>query len=237
MSKNLIYHVAINFEVTQASVDSWGWYAKKYGHDFKVIDTPTPYKNRSPHWERYTVMERFPDYDNYLYVDADSIVSWNAPDFFEELASDRLYVVTEGSSLEWITNSIKGYQPFFPDVDLDWHGYFATGFLKFTSLMADHFAKFLDIHDKNADLINQMQLKTLRKGFDQTPFNYFVKQQEIPLTLIHPKYSLAGLVKRDILWNGMFTELGYVWQLNGISTEQRLDISNQLWNQIKENYE
>lgn len=235
--KNLIYIVAINFDVNNHSAKAWEYYCKKTNCDFKIIDTPSA-PNRAPHWERYTVIERYPEYDNYIYVDADALVKWDCPDLFELLSEDKLYAVKDIGSLEWTYNSILGYQSLFPTTEVKWWEYFTTGFLKFSKSHKDLFKSFIDFYSQNEDLINQMQYQTLRKGFDQTPFNYMVKKTNTDIKIIPEIFSLGHLIKKDIYHNGMFLNIpAFIWQFNGIAKEHLPSTMEQIWNHVKEMYQ
>jgi len=234
--KNLVYIVAINMDVNNHAKLAWESYCRKHNLDFKII-TESSDNRMAPHWERYTVIERYPDYDNYLYVDADALVKWDAPNFFEELPYNKMYAVQDIGSLEWTANSIKGYQDLFPKTEIKWWDYFTTGFLKFNKKHRLKLREFIKFHQENEFEINNRQYNTLRKGFDQTPFNYFVKQENIEYELAPAVFSLAHLHKKDIFQNGMFVELGYIWQFNGIPHEHREQIMEHIWNTYKENYE
>ncbi len=233
--ENLVFIVAIGMECSKYSRLTWEWYADKYDCDFKVIKESSD-KNMAPHWERYTVMERYPDYDNYIYVDADAMVSWRAPDLFKDLEGRGIYAVKDLGSLEWIIHSIEGYQHFFPDVTINWWDYLATGFLKFDSSQRKLFQKFIDFHKENEEEINDLQYRTLRKGFDQTPFNYFCAHYAVAVQELPPVYSLSHLKKKDIFFNGMFTRAGHVWQFNDVDYDSREEVMKGIWKQIKNNY-
>lgn len=237
INNNLIYIVAIGMDVHEGIIKSWEYYCNKYGIDFEIIKDSL-YDKRSPHWERYTIFQRFPDYKNYIYVDADALVHWNAPDFFEKLKEfDNLCVVKDVGSLEWVYNSILGYKHFFPTINLTWDNYFNTGFMKFSHKHKKYFEDFLEFHDKNEEELNRLQYYTLKKGFDQTPFNYFTIDQEIEYNLISGYYSLAYLYKKGILRNLWFLQIPcYIWQFNDIPKDQLNDIVGLSWKKIKHKY-
>lgn len=233
--RNLIYIVAIGIEVDSHVKKAWEYYCNKYGIDFKIItESTTP--DWAPHWERYTVMERYPDYDNYIYVDADALVRWDAPNFFEKLPYNKIYAVQDIGSLEWTENSIRGYKDMFPDVNLEWWDYFTTGFLKFNKKHRMLLKDFVKLYEDNIKEFNSRSYRTLLKGFDQTPFNYFIQQVGVEYELAPPVFSLAHLHKKDIYSNGMFIELGYIWQFNGIPHEARNAIITHIWETYKDLY-
>lgn len=234
--KNLVYVVAINMDVKKNCILAWSSYCKRYGCDFRVISESSE-ERMAPHWERYTVMELYPDYDNYLYVDADAIVHWDAPNFFEILNKDHLYAVKDIGSLEWTYNSIEGYQDLFPHTHFNWWEYVTTGFLKFNKTHKQLFKDFINFHKDNITEINDRQYKTLRKGFDQTPFNYFIRREGYKFETIPEVFSLGHLIKKDIFHNGMFLNIpAHIWQFNGMPKDQLPEIMNQVWQHIKEKY-
>jgi hypothetical protein len=236
MNKNLIYIVAINFDVKEHVAKAWEYYCKKYNCDFKIIETAS-IENMAPHWERYTVMERYPQYENYIYVDADALVKWDCPNLFELLSEDKFYIVKDIGSLEWTYNSIMGYQDLFPDITVSWWEYVTTGFLKFSIKHRMFFKKFIEFHKSNDQTINDRQYQTLRKGFDQTPFNYFLKQEEQDIIVLPEVFSLGHMHKKDIFNNGMFLNMpAYIWQFNGIPKEQLPIVLSQIWNHINHQY-
>jgi len=236
--KNLVYIVAIGMEVKEHTEKAWKFYCEKYNCDFKVI-TKASRKNMAPHWERYTIFEKYPGYDKYLYVDADAMVKWDAPNFFETVhyTPSAIHAVKDIGSLEWVYNSILGYQDLFPNQDLKWWEYVTTGWLLFDNTLKDFFTKVMKFHAENNEELNLRQYNTLKKGFDQTPVNYLIRQENIQLKVLPEVFSLAHLHKKDIFQNGMFVNLpAYIWQFNGIPKEQLPYIMEQLWNHVKDQY-
>ncbi len=237
MNKNLIYIVAINFDLSKYSIKAWKYYCNKFNNiDFKVITTKSN-ENMAPHWERYTIFDRYPNYDNYLYVDADAIVRWDSPNFFKLLPKNKIYAVGENNSLEWVYNGILGYQDLFPDTKVNWWEYFASCFLKFDQSHKNLFQNFIKFFNKNQNEINKKQYETLKKGFDQTPFNYFIRQENYKFELIPEMYSVSHLIKKDIFYNGMFLNIPiYIWQFNAIPRNKRTELMKQIWGYIEKNY-
>jgi lipopolysaccharide biosynthesis glycosyltransferase len=237
-NNNLIYIVAIGIDLHEGIIKSWEYYCNKYNIDFKIIKNSL-YDKRSPHWERYTIFQRFPNYENYIYIDTDMLVHWNAPNFFKTLKQhDDLCVVKDTGSLEWVYNSILGYKHFFPTVNLTWDNYFNSGFIKFSKKHKKLFENFLKFHDENEEEINRLQYYTLKKGFDQTPFNYFVTDQNIKYNIISEYYSLGHLYKKGILKNLWFLQVPcYIWHFNEVPKNQLNNFFDLLWDRVKHKYE
>jgi lipopolysaccharide biosynthesis glycosyltransferase len=239
---NIVYIVAINWDLQTPAIESWKYWCNKYNHKLIVINKPiVDVKYMSPHWQRYYIYQILDkkniDYNKILYVDADAIVKWDAPNFFKYLETDNnLGVVKDYASLEWIQNGLNGYKYLFNNIELDWEEYFCTGFLLSTKQHKELYNEFLTFYNKNyKDFIN-LQYKTLKKGFDQTPFNLFCKLNNIKLQYLPNKFSLGSLNAKGILMNNMFINMGYIWQFNGVNYNIRKQIMNKTWNKIKDNY-
>lgn len=234
---NLVYTVAIGMDVREHAEKAWEHYCTQHNCDFKVIREPSR-ENMAPHWERYTVFERFPGYDNYIYCDADALVSWYCPDLFEALPDQKmLYVVKDLASLEWTWNSLQGYKDLFPETEVGWPEYFTTGFLKFDQSHRELFETILQFHEDNKEELNRRQYQTLRKGFDQTPVNYIVRQMQHDLYLLPEIFSLGHLHKKDVFQGGLFLTIpAYIWQFNGLPKEHLETIMKDIWNHVKNMY-
>lgn len=236
--KRLVYIVAIGMDVKEHAEKAWEHYCKRHGCDFEVIRESSR-EDMAPHWERYTVFERFPDYDEYIYCDADALVSWYCPNLFDLLPEqDMLYFVKDLASLEWVYNSIVGYEDMFSGVEVNWAEYFTTGFIKFSKEHAELFDLILRFHEDNKEELNRRQYQTLRKGFDQTPVNYLVRGYEYDFTLLPEIFSCGHLHRKDVLQNGMFLNVPtYIWQFNGIPKDQMKNLMNNIWEHVRKSYD
>jgi len=241
--KQLIYTVAkdrteraINdSELFTYTRPSWEFYCKKYNIDFFVI-TDDMFPDTSPHWFRYYIFDLKPGYDRYLYVDADIIVKWNAPNIFETFKNPKkLYVVKDNSGLSWIWEGIKIYKNLFPDTDVKWDEYFNSGVMLFSKNHQNLIEGFRDFYEDNTDIIREYR-ERYRKGFDQNIFNYFCKYHNINLEFISERWNLFHMIRREIFFNGYFVEMGYFWHLNGLDRNKQVSLVKQLWDQVKVNY-
>ena len=78
------------------------------------------------------------------------------------------------SNVGWVHQSIGIYQKFFPNVNFNWTTYFNSGFLIYNKKhqdLVETIKKFWTDNDKE---LYEIQ-KTKRKGNDQTPVNYIVR--------------------------------------------------------------
>ena len=193
-------------------------------------------ENTSPHWFRYWIFDLKPGYDRYMYIDTDIMAKWNAPNVFDECPEDEICAVKDNSGLSWIWEGIKGYQSFFPDVKLDWDKYFNSGVMVFSKQHEQLIRDFKQFYIDNQQVIEEYRVQ-LRKGFDQTIFNYFTIWYGKPVKLISERWNMFHLIRREVLGNGYFVEMGDFWHFNNLPRENQVNIIQNIWNQIKVNYE
>tara|TARA_B100000287_G_scaffold323286_1_gene307292 strand:+ start:2574 stop:3299 length:726 start_codon:yes stop_codon:yes gene_type:complete len=239
--KNIVYIVAINWKLQETSIKGWEYWCNKNDCDFYVIDEPVvDVKDMAPHWQRYYIYDILDnqniEYDNILYVDADAMVKWDAPNFFE-MSNGNLGVVKDFASYEWVWNGIKGYKQLFPTIDYDWNDYFCTSFLMSNKKHKQFYQDIISFYFKNQDKIQDLQYNTLKKGFDQTPVNYLTKLHNIELQYLPKQCHMGNLPQKYILQNGIFIEMGYTWGFNGMSDEEKDRIMKLVWEDVKGNYE
>ena len=242
MSRYLIYTLAVNtktrnvndtgiFETTKLS---WEHYCARHDIDFHVINK-APLDKGTPHWFRYFIFDEKPDYDKYLYIDSDVMVRWDAPNIFEEYTEDKLHVVRDNAGLGWIWEGIHLYKQIFENVALDWEKYFNSGVMMFSKEQESLINGFKEFYIKNVDIISDFQ-KHVRKGFDQTPFNYFNAFNETDIVYMSERFNLTHLARKEILQNNYFTDMGWFWHFNGLPRNTQQQFIEQLWATIKDNY-
>lgn len=240
--KTLIYTTAINTSdrvvddtvIFDTTKKSWEHYCKNHNIDFYVIDKEQ-HPNTSPHWFRYWIFDLKPDYDRYMYIDTDIMVKWDAPNIFEQFREDDMCAIKDNSGLSWIWEGINGYQTMFPDTKLDWDTYFNSGVLLFSKKHKQIIEDFKQFYIDNEEIVADYRNR-LRKGFDQTIFNYFTNWYGKPVKLISEKWNLFHMIKREILYNGYFLDMGYFWHFNGLDRNTQVQTLQQIWSQIEYNY-
>ena len=240
--KTLIYTTAVNTEdraindidIFNITKISWEHYCKRHNIDFYVIDEPQ-YETTSPHWFRYWIFDLKPNYDRYMYIDTDIMAKWDAPNIFEHCDEKNIYAVKDNSGLSWIWEGINGYQTMFPDTKLDWDRYFNSGVLVFSKKHRYLIEDFKQFYIDNKLVIEDYRAK-LRKGFDQTIFNYFLTWYDFKVNLISEKWNLFHMIRREILYNGYFIDMGYFWHFNGLDRNTQVQQIQQIWNNIENKY-
>ena len=128
MKKNILFFTALkandpNMNAYQEwALKSWTWYAKKYDLEMFILTEPL-YDTEwmRPTWQRWYVYDLLEandiEYNQVALIDIDTMVRWDTPNIFE-VAGNNYSGVKDDISLEWVSNSIWGYQKFFPDTEL-----------------------------------------------------------------------------------------------------------------------
>jgi hypothetical protein len=232
-NKKLIYMVAIdhessrikNSDYAQWSIASWELYCKKYGFDFVVIRES---QLTRPIWQKSMIYEHGHGYDFIGIVDSDTIVSPKTPDVSID-KDNGFYAVNDLCDLNWVMQSIKDRQRFFPNLELDLMKYFNAGVLFFSSDYLTLFKDFLQFVLENEQEIEKIQ----GGGKEQTLLNFFVQQRGINVKFMQSEWNLMSIHKKNMFTHNWqlnvdqtphFIKYAYVWHLTGFPIEQRAEI-------------
>ena len=111
----------------------------------------------------------------------------------------------------------------------------------------EFFDGFKKLYLDNTESFIKLQDEIVRKGNDQTPINYWLQINNIELNLDLPvAFNLTHLHRKEMLIHNwqlnddripFFIKYGYMWRLTGIPKDQRSQLSNQIWDMIRVNYE
>jgi SAM-dependent methyltransferase len=92
----------------------------------------------------------------------------------------------------------------------------------------------------------EMQDRTVMKGTEQTPLNYWLQMKNIDVKTNLPlPFKLTHLHGKDLLGSNwqlkedptpFFIKYGYIWFFNGIPKDQRTNIMMNTWNATKDYY-
>jgi len=252
MNYNAIYMVAIdhdnsNFKhsnFSEYSIKSWEYWCKKNNVDFHVI-TEHNKDYGYPIWNKLDVVDVCDKYEYVGIVDCDTMIKWDAPNIFEQI-DDRFVAWNDLDNLKWVYDSVKGYEPFF-NFELDMTKYVNSGVIIFNKSHRNFFESFKQLYLDNSEKFIILQDKEVRKGTEQTPFNYWLQKNEIELNLEMPvTWKLTHLHRKEMLgpnWQlkedniPFFIKHGYLWFFTGFEKMQRSQLMTQVWNMVKHNYE
>ena len=246
MSKRVVFMTVMDgapdtLDYKEWCFKTWSWWCKKNDVQLFVLDQELQDKTiMKPTWQRWHVFEVLEangiECDQVALVDIDTMIRWDAPNFFDTIPSDGFGAVVDDSYIEWTHNSIKGYKHLFPTVDFDWTDYFNCGFIVLSKEQKELCKTITDFYYENEEHLRDLQHNTLKKGSDQTPVNYLVRREGHTINYLNKKFNTTHLHMRGVLQGGLFVECGYIWHFNGFEKTLRNNIMRDTWNIIKENY-
>ena len=262
MSKNVVFWVGVKnqhysekyggWEWMDISRKTWEYWCKKHDVIFFPFEEPIndDLVNYRINWQKSIYCfdlldEAGIDYDQIFLVDATCMVKWDMPNIFE-LTDNKFTAWRETDNLNWVYDSVRGYEEFF-SYKLNKHNYFSSGVIIFNKSHKDIFLDFKDLYLNNTEEFVELQDKTVRKGTEQTPLNYWVQKNNVELNLDLPfSYKLTHIHRKDMFkpnWQlnedstPFFIKYGYNWVFNGIPKNQRTEVMSQTWGFVKDNYD
>ena len=260
--KNVVFWVGVKNEHYAEKYGGWEWmdisrktweyWCEKHDVIFFPMEKPLndDLVNYRINWQKSIYCfdlldEAGIDYDQIFLADATCMVKWDMPNIFE-LTDHKFTAWRETDNLNWVYQSIKGYEDFFC-YDLNKYDYFSSGVIIFNKSHKDIFLEFKDLYLNNVDKFVELQDKIVRKGTEQTPLNYWVQKNAVELNLDLPfSYKLTHIHRKDMFKNNwqlqedttpFFIKYGYNWVFNGIPKDQRTEVMSQVWDLVKHNYD
>jgi hypothetical protein len=232
------------------SIKSWQYWCDKNNYKLVIYDEPsisdlTKYRITVQRWfDIFNFLDNNGiEYDKIAMIDASSIPRWDLPDFFE-LADDRMVVGREMDNLRWVYESVQGYKDFFDGFELNISKYFCCQFVIFNKSHRDFFVKFKEKYLDNIEELTSLY-KSIKRGTDQTPFNYMVQMNDIELKFLPFEYRISHLSRKELLnhnWQlnedttPFFIKYAKLWFFSGFDKRIRNDLMIQTWDMIKHNY-
>ena len=198
MSKNVVFWVGVKNEQYSEKYGGWEWmdisrktweyWCKKHDVVFFPFEKPINDNlvNYRINWQKSIYCfdlldEAGIDYDQIFLADATCMVKWDMPNVFE-LTDNKFTAWRETDNLNWVYDSVKGYEDFF-SYELNKYDYFSSGVIIFNKSHKDIFLKFKDLYLNNTEEFVELQDKIVRKGTEQTPLNYWVQKNGVELNL------------------------------------------------------
>ena len=262
MKKNVIYWVGVinsehkdkygDYDYFEYSKNTWKHFCERFDCHFIELNQPIEndlFKFRI-NWQKAIFVfdeleKRNIEYDQIALVDSSCMYKWDAPNFFE-LTEKKFVGWRDVDNMRWTNDSIVGYKDFFGDFELDRTKYINSGFIIFNEEHKNFIKSFKQLYYDNVDEFCQLQDKTVKKGTEQTPLNYWLQINEIETKTDLPiAFKLTHLHRKEMFGNNWqlkedstpyFIKYGYNWIFNGIPKDQRSQIMKQTWDAIKHNY-
>ena len=236
MKKNIVFIVDVKLPGKQQEVgrwaetrsdpykfciDSWKHWCKKNDCELFILnDLILPHEEMPISWQRYYIFDLLEanniEYDQILYVDADTIVHPDCPNVFETSERKFCFVHNEGR-YDWILRSIENYSKhFFDGYMIPWYYYFDSGMLIFNETHKEFFKMIIDFfHTNRENLLNAE--KTWHAGTDQTPVNFLVHLNNIDYKVLPYEYNMVDMCRKEILNDELtMTKIGWIYHFNCI---------------------
>ena len=202
-------------------IDSWKRWCDKNDCELFVLDEEVlPHSQMPVSWQRYYVFDLLEaneiDYDQVMYVDADTIPHPDCPNVFEMSDRKFCFVHNEGS-YDWILRSIENYSKYFFDgYMIPWCDYFDSGMMIFNKDHKEFFAKIIEFFHDNRENLLEVESKW-HAGTDQTPVIYLTHIEGIDYKKLPYEYNMCDMFRKELLNDEMtFTKCGWIYQYNSI---------------------
>ena len=234
--KNVVFIVDITLKGSQREVGRWAetrsdpyvfctkawkkWCDKNDCELFVLNEEVLPHSTMPVSWQRYYVFDLLEEsgieYDQILYVDADTIPHPDCPNVFEMSDRKFCFVHNEGS-YDWILRSIENYGKYFFDgYMIPWTDYFDSGMLIFNKQHKQFFQKIIEFFHDNRENLLKVESEW-HAGTDQTPVNFLTHILNIDYKRLPYELNMCDMFRKEILNNDMtFTKWGWIYQYNSI---------------------
>ncbi len=217
-------------------IKSWEIYANKYNIDIYVPDSTIPDSPKGSNWELGAwekwngVNNIINKYDNFLMVDADTMVRWDCPDIFKIINLNGFNAVLDGKAGFAHFPQWGNLDDFTPNLDY----YFNTGFQVFSQEIGKNIIKNLPVY---FDFWVNRHLNNIKiDAVEQTAVNLIIQKLKIPLNILPIKFN--NLVLHNY-HDFSFINDNYVWHFTGPNMggwANKENIINQIWEDVIDHY-
>ena len=182
------------------SVNSWQKWCDKNNAELFVIDELLlPNEEMAIPWQKFYIFDILEaneiDYDQIMYVDADTIVHPNCPNVFEMTDRKYTFVHNEGS-YDWILRSMENYSKYFFDGYMfDWWHYYNAGLEIYNEKHRGFANKVIDFYNNNKENLMKVE-RAFHCGTVQTPVNFLIHLENIEYKLLTYEYNMADMNRK-----------------------------------------
>ena len=261
--KNIIFLIAVKnkdfekkyggFGWFEYAIKSWTYWCERNNAELVIYETPNNpnIKEHRITWQRwfdvFDILDKTGiEYDKVFMNDANSIVRWDCPNFFEFIeGDDRIAGFKDIDNLNWIYESVQGYKNLFNGFNFNINRYVNSNII-FNKTHKSFFKDFEKFYYDNYDELVKLQDGVVKKGTDQTPLNYFIQvnnmdvNTSIPwiynVTHPHRKQLFSHNWQLDEDKTPFFKKYVYHWKFSGMPKDQRTNLMKQTWDLINHKY-
>jgi len=208
----------------QYSVNSWKNWCNKNNYElFVLTERVYPKEIMNPNWHKLFVFDLFDssgiEYDQICFVDADTIVHPNCPDFFK-MSEHKFCGVPNYGSMDWVCRSIEQYSKYlFNNHQLPFWKYINSGFMIANKKHKELFKEIQQFYFDNQELVVKVQ-ENFSVGTDQPVINFFLDLKQISCKLLPYEFNMQDMYRFEILGNDfLYTKVGWVYHFNAIPPE------------------
>ena len=213
------------------SISSWKRWGEKNDSKVVVLDEafidPTVMR---PNWYKYHVFDLLEssgmEYDQILYVDSDTIVHPECPNFFD-ISEGKYCAVHNYGSYDWVFRSIENHSKhIFGGHQLPWERYINSGFQIFNKDHRPFFDAILQFYTENKEKLTWAQ-NTFSVGIDQPICNFLLDMYKIDMKLLPYEFNGQDIAMHEGLTEDcLFWEFVWVAHFNSIPNNHESKLSN-----------
>lgn len=223
------------------TIDSWKYYCNKHNIDFFVVKNKRADVKYSV-WHKEFVFDYIDNnYEKIGIVDFDTMIKWDAPNIFD-LYNDEFVGVLDQTSISWMNHSQNSYKSAFPqfkDIKVGLSEHINGGVLFFTKNHKPFFDVLKKFYLENKQVLDNWNIPNT--GKEQTLLNLHLKKHNIKCKYLPYAWNTVGMVKKGLFFHNdklqdttpFFFKYCYLWHFTGFPIEQRNQLINEIWNQIK----
>lgn len=263
MKKNVVFWCAVNnpehddkydsFKWFEYSRLSWKYWCDKHGvvfFEYTKAGLDDLMKHRVT-WQRwfdvFTQLEEAGiEYDKIYMVDANSMIHWDTPNFFDLCTDNRLVGWRDSDNLAWIYDCIIGWDKYFNYGKFNISRYINAGCVIINETHKPLLEKVKDMYFNDYERLMEFQHQ-IKKGSDQGPLNFLIQMGGVEVNMDLPlPYKLTHMHRKDLYSHNwqlkidptpFFIKYGYIWIFNGFAKDERTSVMANVWNMIKDNYD
>ena len=249
--KNIIFIPAYNghAESFKYCINTWKWYAKKYNIDIIVADETL--NGDFKDWG-HGIWERWKDtrlvngnWDKLLLVDADTMIRWDTPNVFDELADKSFCVVRDAAGAGSGAYHLRQWISINSNIKTPPQDYFNCGFLfmnkenylKIANNINPYYEYWKSFHFMS--LINNDEMRQAGKpdAVEQTPVNILSWElfpekinylNDIWNNMVMSKYDDASFINDSYVWHFTGPRLG--------GWDKKIELIEQIYLAISQEY-
>jgi hypothetical protein len=171
---------------------TWEWWCARHGIELLLLDRapatglpPTAPATILRWFAAAEILRTRPRGTRLAMVDADAMIRWDAPDFFD--CYDGRLGAVRSQNQAWIRESLAAFQPLFPGVVVKPERYFNAGVVLAGKPQLQLLECFGEFCMENLPRLERV-FQASNVGTDQTPLNFIIRRErhrvlELPIAL------------------------------------------------------